>query len=104
MSNSRAAYAATEMELRVAKAMYVANPAKDYSWQEWEWLSYGQRLPWLRCASAAIRAMREPTTEMLAALKAHWHQPGKGRRSNLPQTKREWAVLIDAASPPKSWG
>lgn len=58
---------ATEMEVRVARAMFLAYATK----QNPPWPGGDVPEPFIRCrietARAAIRAMREPTREMLEA-------------------------------------
>ena len=76
--------APTEMELRVAKALY------EHEWQSLpnsEPFGDGCKDYWVSEARAAIRAMHTPTTEMLL-----------GYNSFLTQIEN-WHVMIDAASP-----
>jgi len=88
----------TEMELRVAKALYeYKDPDADavISMDEipWDLVNKWVRRSFLRKARAAIRAMREPTDGMikdgwLSADRDGWDGPGSC-----------WELMIDAASP-----
>lgn len=82
----------TEMELRVAEALFSVEYGNipNYQWEQEasspELLAY-----WVKCARAAIRAMREPTQQMLAIAE-----------QQVPQRSRLglcWQAMINAASP-----
>lgn len=87
--------APTEMELRVAKVLmeramdYITTPA----WAERSWQQTNEgRAHYINTARAAIRAMREPTTEMLRDALI-------GMPVRTEPAAAIWEVLIDAASP-----
>ena len=73
----------TEMELRVAEAIKSADYSKPTG---------GLGATYLSLARAAIRAMREPTTEML-------REAGLGATSSTEDIAYMWEAMIDAASP-----
>jgi len=87
--------APTEMELRVAKVLmeramdYITTPA----WAERSWQQTNEgRAHYINTARAAIRAMREPTTEMLRAC-------GLFALGTDKEIAFTWQEMIDAASP-----
>lgn len=86
----------TEMELRVAKAMYVNAGGEDADdIFAAPFIDPEIFASWLNNARAAIRAMREPTMEMCAA---GWEEvPACGIRPDA--MKYPWRFMIDAASP-----
>ena len=73
----------TEMELRVAEAIKSVDDSKPKG---------GLGATYLSLARAAIRAMREPTTEMLRDALI-------GMPVRTEPAAAIWEVLIDAASP-----
>ena len=73
----------TEMELRVAGAMYEDALA---SVAHVPFAEYVGRENWIKSARAAIRAMREPTQGMLGVLRP-------------TEDVHPWRAMIDAASP-----
>ena len=73
----------TEMETRVAEAIKSADYSKPTG---------GLGATYLSLARAAIRAMREPTTEML-------REAGLGATSSTEDIAYMWEAMIDAASP-----
>jgi len=75
--------APTEMELRVAEAIKSVDDSKPKG---------GLGATYLSLARAAIRAMREPTTEMLRDALI-------GMPVRTEPAAAIWEVLIDAASP-----
>jgi len=84
--------APTEIELRVAKALYaVENHGLTGGW-DMEFTTPELREYWLESARAAIRAMRTPTTEMLRDALI-------GMPVRTEPAAAIWEVLIDAASP-----
>lgn len=85
----------TEMELRVAREMYDANPALRSGHLAWDQLSFGYQAPWIACARSAIGAIREPTADMIARGDSRFYV---GRE----QSRAIWQAMIDAASPPDS--
>lgn len=86
----------TEMELRVARAMFEASMFKDAG--PWEAQSSEYRRLAIVQARAAIRAMREPTDEMEVAGSEEWmcSTATYEDRSGL-----NWRAMIDTASPPE---
>lgn len=72
----------TEMELRVAEAMFVDANGPSVPFEQ-----YVGRELWLKSARVAIRAMRHATDEMNEA--AQWSIP-----------TFIWEAMIDTASPP----
>ncbi len=79
----------TEMELRVARALYDgrnlgAEAITSALLPQWEDLHPLYRRAWVLKARAAIRAMREPTNEMFLTI----------------EYISDWYAMIDAASPP----
>ena len=94
--------APTEMELRVAEAMFRAQSARDGS----NWPT-DERVPppfidvRLSQARAAIRAMYWPTDEMIIAemeCEAEFYRLPIGKSEDQPGP---WQAAIDAASPPE---
>lgn len=85
---------------RVAKAIY----EEDDPWHKaWPWPnlneSQGSPEPYRRIAAAAIKAMREPTIEMVAAF---WRQKNcgtqeVGERGEATSDYDAWRAAIDAA-------
>ena len=75
--------APTEMETRVAEAIKSADYSKPTG---------GLGATYLSLARAAIRAMREPTTEML-------REAGMVVAGNTEAHATVWETMIDAASP-----
>lgn len=95
----------TEMELRVAKALYDgrnlgAECVQAIALPSWKDTPSIYRTPWILKARAAIRAMHEPTENMLTAAVevAIDHYAGDGLY--LHTDKQTWCAMIDAASPP----
>jgi hypothetical protein len=84
--------APTEMELRVAKAMYLDAHEEACALAGMtipDFAEYAGRGLWIKSARAAIRAMREPTDDVREALFAH----------SPYSTDLLWKLCIDAASP-----
>ena len=81
----------TEMEDRVARAIAFADGVpSDYLTTTRD--AYLNIAPYLKMARAAIRAMREPTTEML-------RDAGIAIAGNTEAHAAVWETMIDAASP-----
>lgn len=87
--------APTEMELRVSAVLmerameYITTPA----WAERSWQQSNEgRAHYIKMARAAIRAMHNPTTEML-------REAGLGATSSTEDIAYMWEAMIDAASP-----
>lgn len=76
----------TEMELRAAEALAVARGCR------WERCGDNDREMVIEEARAAIRAMREPTDDMLEPL---------GTGEAYKWARGSWTIMIDAASPPE---
>ena len=70
----------TQMEWRVATALWLDDHMSDTRDDGWK--------VFLPSARAAIRAMREPTAEMVS-----------GNRDDDNLMREDWRALIDAASP-----
>jgi hypothetical protein len=95
----------TEMELRVAQALIGVHPTlkipPDGIPAAWQQIPESLKDFMLQMARAAIRAMREPTPEMLDAVKLAWRTPGQTHgQKHMPGLKADYERLIDAASPP----
>jgi hypothetical protein len=88
----------TEIETRVAKALFALENRSLTGWtfeketRDSELFDY-----WIASARAAIRAMREPTDEMVNAAEPHMG----GKSGFAAVTEDAWLAMIDAASPPK---
>jgi hypothetical protein len=80
----------TEMELRVARSLFYAHGSV-FSWdeQDAEVVNY-----WINQARSAIRAMREPTPEMMFA-----RAKLCSRRAGRVSDSEIWAAMMGAASP-----
>lgn len=86
----------TEMELRVAKALC---EEQGFDWDKQKSFltsasgGDNEQLFYISQARAAIRAMREPTPDMIG--------PGKGALlyEGAAEIKQSWRSMIDAASP-----
>lgn len=104
----------TEMELRVAKAMYEDAMRDDGVPDFIPFDGYMGKGLWLRTARAAIRAMRGPTVRMIDAggrnIAAETQGFGGARtleryssmdleRENMARAAAAWDGMIDAASP-----
>lgn len=85
----------TEMELRVARAIFAA-VAEDF-----DKLSGFVRMDALSQARAAIRAMREPTEEMVTAgfVAGNEADDPYGPGNHAVTAAPVWQAMIDAASP-----
>lgn len=83
----------TEMELRVAESLWIAD-AGGRRLEPWSDIDPEWQARWVRSARAAIRAMREPTTDML-------REAGIGSLVTTEENAGTWEVMIDAASPPE---
>lgn len=91
----------TEMELRVAEGIY-NSARKQYATKAPDWAEADKKTrdAILADARAAIRAMREPTDDMLAAC---LNVPILGPHARARDYDRaHYHVMIDAASPPDS--
>jgi len=84
----------TEMETRVAKVLYDLKQAGQFSREAEHYWNLGVRSWYFDQARAAIRAMREPTGGMLAAVDESMHPNWLAHRA--------YEVMIDAASPPNA--
>ena len=89
----------TEMELRVARAMYERSTVVP-SWNQylrdkknWDKLQTSTRNKYLNDARAAIRALSHATTEML-------REAGLNSSTTTEQMAEDFQAMIDAASPP----
>ena len=80
----------TEMELRVAKALW-EHEGDDTGMHDSGRYSVEN---YVSLARAAIRAMRMPTTEML-------REAGMGATCSTEDIAFMWETMIDAASPPE---
>lgn len=94
----------TEMELRVARTL---NPFAHWdgmppnsATNDQEYFRYVMATA-VSDARKAIRAMREPTKEMLQFLSKNWDAPPHTPGAVYPNTQHHWRMMIDAASPPE---
>ena len=81
----------TEIELRLAKALYAVENHELTTW-DMECTTPELREYWIESARAAIRAMREATTEML-------REAGMVVAGNTEAHAAVWETMIDVASP-----
>lgn len=85
----------TEMELKVAKAAYLANPFRVDLTTPFEEITDSQKDMFVIVARAAIQAMRgDPGHDVTAAL----CKPGENRIKFV----EIWQAMINAASPPET--
>lgn len=87
------AHEPTEMELRVAKGICCGGQCS----AERGYIKECQSGYFYSEARAAIRAMREPTAEMLEA----FSRTGRSYDDDGPDMPEGWQAMIDVASPPK---